>query len=38
MAEPSRTACGPMSCLHESVHDPPWVGSHGLRAPPTPLV
>lgn len=29
---------GTRPVLHVSVHAPPWAASHGLRAPPIPLV
>jgi len=33
--EPPHAACGPIACAPESVHDPPWTTSNGLRAPPS---
>ena len=36
--QPAQTSPSKLQCVQLSVHDPPWVTSHGLRGPPTLLV
>jgi hypothetical protein len=36
--EPRRLSRWTLTFKHNSVHDPPWIASTGLRAPPTFLV
>jgi hypothetical protein len=38
IAEPPQADFGTTPYIPASGHDPPWARSHGLRAPPSPLV